>query len=399
MTICIFTAQFFPVAGGVERYSYNLARELVRQGHRAIIVASNTSGMPETEVLDGIPVYRLPCWNLLRGRMPVDKPGRRRRELLKAVAAEKPDGVLVNTRLYTHSLVGARFGARQGVPCLLLDHSTGHFSVGNAVADAVGHVYEHALTALLKRRCAGFYGVSKACCGWLSHFGIRAKGVLYNAVDAEEIARLATAPRVDFRRRCAVPQSAVAVAYVGRLVEEKGVRKLAAAVKAANKNGGKFFLFIAGEGPLFAEFASEQDSCAAVLGRLAFPDVAALLSQSDIFVLPTEYPEGFPTSVLEAAAAGCFCITTTAGGSAEFITSEEYGVILQDNTEEALRRALEDAAARPEKRRAAAGAARVRVGEEFTWEKTALATVAALQQAQAPLCGTKGAKGAFEEKS
>lgn len=40
MTICYFSAQYLPTVGGVERYTWNLARCTVAAGHRAIVVTS-----------------------------------------------------------------------------------------------------------------------------------------------------------------------------------------------------------------------------------------------------------------------------------------------------------------------------------------------------------------------
>ena len=57
-----------------------------------------------------------------------------------------------------------------------------------------------------------------------------------------------------------------------------------------------------------------------------------LLGQAEIYCLPTEYPEGSPTSVLEAAAAGCYVITTNRGGSGELILDKSYGTILENVT-------------------------------------------------------------------
>lgn len=40
-TYCIFAAQYFPHLGGVERYTYNLAKQLIQDGNKVIIVTSN----------------------------------------------------------------------------------------------------------------------------------------------------------------------------------------------------------------------------------------------------------------------------------------------------------------------------------------------------------------------
>lgn len=70
---CIFAAQYFPHLGGVERYTFNLSKKLIEDGNEVVIVTSNVYRLAEYEKVDGIPVYRVPCWNLLDGRYPVLK--------------------------------------------------------------------------------------------------------------------------------------------------------------------------------------------------------------------------------------------------------------------------------------------------------------------------------------
>lgn len=76
MTICYFSAQYLPTVGGVERYTWNLARCTVAAGHRAIVVTSALPNLPEHEIDgDGIEIYRLPVCPVMNGRFPVIKPG------------------------------------------------------------------------------------------------------------------------------------------------------------------------------------------------------------------------------------------------------------------------------------------------------------------------------------
>ena len=49
MTICFFSAQYLPTVGGVERYTFNLARRVVAAGHTALVVTSALPGLPEEE--------------------------------------------------------------------------------------------------------------------------------------------------------------------------------------------------------------------------------------------------------------------------------------------------------------------------------------------------------------
>ena len=82
MTICFFSAQYLPTVGGVERYTFNLARRVVNAGHNAIVVTSALPGLPDTETDEhGIRIIRLPVWPLMNGRFPVLKPGKAFRAL------------------------------------------------------------------------------------------------------------------------------------------------------------------------------------------------------------------------------------------------------------------------------------------------------------------------------
>ena len=60
---CIFAAQYFPHLGGVERYTYNLAKTLMKDGNKVVVVTSNVYNLKHYEKMDEIPIYRMPCWH------------------------------------------------------------------------------------------------------------------------------------------------------------------------------------------------------------------------------------------------------------------------------------------------------------------------------------------------
>ena len=116
MTICYFSAQYLPTVGGVERYTWNLARCTVAAGHRAIVVTSALPNLPEREIDgDGIEIYRLPVWPVMSGRFPIIKPGARFDALTAQIWAQKLDFCVVQTRMYTQSVWAARAAKRRGV--------------------------------------------------------------------------------------------------------------------------------------------------------------------------------------------------------------------------------------------------------------------------------------------
>ena len=160
------------------------------------------------------------------------------------------------------------------------------------------------------------------------------------------------------------------IVYTGRLLKEKGIFKLIEAVEKIESDK-KVCLFLAGDGEEMEAVKVRESERIKPLGRLDFKDIVSLLGQAEIYCLPTEYPEGFPTSVLEAAAAGCYVITTNRGGSGELILDKSYGTILENVTVQNLKQELERALEQKEECRLAAQKAQKRVHELFTWDKTA----------------------------
>ena len=365
---CFFVANYLPNLGGVERYTLNLANKLVSRGNEVTIVTSNVFGLPAQEVIDGTEIIRLPCKNLLNGRFPVYLPCKQSRELLCSLDEKHFDFAVIQTRFYVHSWIGARYAGKRDISRIVIEHGTDHFTVNNPFWDKLGHFYEHWITRRIKHYCTDFYGVSQACCEWLKHFEIEPKGILYNAVDPERIRQAARETDADYRKKFGGEEK-ILVCYSGRLVLEKGILKLTEAIEKLNREGLPAELLVAGDGDLTEQLEQADQQHVHLLGKLDFPHVAALYRDSDIFCLPTDYPEGFPTSVLEAAASGCFVITTPRGGSRELVVSDEYGIILEENTVENLAAAIRKAATDSEYRKRAEANAYERVSELFTWDR------------------------------
>lgn len=335
---CFFSALYVPHMGGVERYTYNLARELIGMGHQVTVVTSNTEQTPGYSCSEeGIEVYALPCFSLLNGRLPIPKKNGAYRDLFQKLALEKYDAVIINTRFYFHSLIGAKFARKHGIPSIVIEHGSAHLKMGAKPLDLLCGWYEHGITALLKRYCTDFYGVSDAACRWLSHFGISAKGILYNAVPEAEIDAILKANNTSFRQQYNVPQDAPVFAFIGRLVTEKGAKSAVDGfLRACAKTEQKPYLFVAGDGPLAQMFAKRQADSVIYLGRLPFQEVVALQKETDFFCFPSSYPEGFCTSVLEAIVCDSVVVATDVPGVSPIISDGESGILLKENSAESV---------------------------------------------------------------
>ena len=364
---CIFAAQYFPHLGGVERYTYNLAKKLIEAGDEVTVVTSNGQRIASYEKMEGITVYRMPCINLLDGRYPVLKFNGDFRKIHHILREKNFDFVIVNTRFYIHSLYGQWFAWSKKIPVITIDHGSSHLSVNNKMWDAIGGVYEHMITKVGQLFCKDYYGVSKACVEWLWHFHIKAKGVLYNSVDLEEIERLLTAGERTYRSRFQIPEDATVITFTGRLLPEKGIPQLLDAMDILAKENPNLYLWVAGDGDLEELVNARQNEHVIPLGRLPFEEIITMLSESDIFCLPS-FSEGFSTSILEAIACRCYVVTTKRGGAKETFPTDDYGMVIEDNETTRLTDALRRAVSMGEARDAAVELSYERLKAHYTWD-------------------------------
>lgn len=100
--------------------------------------------------------------------------------------------------------------------------------------------------------------------------------------------------------------------FLGRLLKEKGVMDIVAAIDLINKSFGdkEFIVNIVGDGPELEKLRTFNVANLRVLGRKSGQQLHNLLSEANVLLLPSYYPEGFPLVFLEAASHGLAPIVT-----------------------------------------------------------------------------------------
>ena len=159
------------------------------------------------------------------------------------------------------------------------------------------------------------------------------------------VAIRALRPDTDARQRIraalGVPEEAVVVLAVSRLVWHKGYPELAAAMRAVPGA----MLWVVGE-----RLASDRGPDMAALLRGAGlgarlrllgyrDDVPDLMAAADIFALPSRF-EGLPMSVIEAMLTGLPVVATNVRGPAEQVVPEATGLLVPAGDSSALAAAL-----------------------------------------------------------
>ena len=125
--------------------------------------------------------------------------------------------------------------------------------------------------------------------------------------------------------------------FLGRLVPEKGVRTLLAALSRAD--GGVTCRF-AGTGPLEGEVRAAAGEGVVPLGQLDRRSVLRELRGARALVLPSVWYEGFPVVLVEAYASGVPVIASRIGSLAELVSDGETGLLVEPGSASDLARAL-----------------------------------------------------------
>lgn len=367
-SFCLFCANYLPNLGGVEKYVFNLSKQLIDLGHDVTVVTSNVFNLPEYEIDEnGIEIFRMPCHNVMKGRYPILKKNADFQKLDRKLSEKHFDLVVINARFYIHSLYGASFAKKNNIKCITIEHGSTHLSVDNKVLDFIVAHVEHFVTLLLKRNCKDYYAVSKAAGKWSKHFGITSKGTLYNAIDLDAVENAQQAAVCDYRKEYNIKDTDTVITFTGRLLKIKGVYELLGAFEGLGRDD--VYLFFAGDGPELEQLKNRAKDRVIFLGQIDFDHVISLLDASDIYCLPS-VSEGMSTSVLEAAATNTFVITTYNGGAREMIISDEYGIITKGNSADETLAAIQKALDK-EYRADATAKCYGQLIEHFTWKNTA----------------------------
>lgn len=385
MTICFFSAQYLPTVGGVERYTYNLARRVVERGHRAVVVTSSLPGLPQRETGEqGIEIVRLPAFGLMQGRFPLLRPDRSFRELARSLWMEiQPDVIVANNLFYALSIYAAFEAKKRNIPALLINHGTQYLMTGNPLLVLLGRWYEKIAARMIKKWIHCFCAVSGTGADWLQEaFSIKADGLIYNAVEPQELQKTAAQGEADWRARLGIPAGAPLIGFSGRVIPEKGAEELCEAVRLIRREIPDAVAVLAGDGSLLEKLRAENLPGVYFAGQVSYPDSLSLICQSDIFCLPTR-SEGFASTVLEAAALGTPVVTTPTGGSVELILDDSYGRLIPDRQPQTIAQACAACLLDAEWRATAAGKAYARLCGNFVWDRSTDALLEKIRE----ICG------------
>ena len=296
LRICLFSHNFFPRVGGLEQAGLSLATAWAAEGHAVTVVTviapPDGQSAAEYDRQFPFPVVRLERATT-RGRAgwAAWGPILRRADVLVSngmsmtyYTAWRRHGVPV---VYLHQLfLGVDPWDLPGPPSVQLRRWGRLVARRWVLRRAAGNVF---ISRFIRRRVGVTNGV-----------------VIYNPVDPQFAPTPDAPPAGD-------------VGFFGRMVEEKGVGHLLAAVRACRDRGHRFTLDLYGEGPYLGQFQALAVELGLGPDQVRWHGFArgrplvAAMNAAGVVVVPSVWEEPMGIVAVEAMACGR-CVVGSAGG-------------------------------------------------------------------------------------
>jgi glycosyltransferase involved in cell wall biosynthesis len=338
MKIVMIIGQYHPVTGGAEKECQKLSGRLLQEGMAVTVLTQSSPGLPDYEVIDGIPVHRkIKGWHLYEYTYMLSV-------------------LWFLVKHIRHYDIIQCFGLYLFIPPVALIK---YLLKKRAVARIEGPGASGDFHRIRKLKCGQLIlksaqrldriiSISRDISQEIEENGFARQSVVSipNGVDVDHFRPGVDAPRGQVRTIC----------FVGRLAEEKGVRYLIEAIKGVKKERDGIKLVIVGDGPIRGDLEELSRQLGLMDDTVFVGQTDSVLSYyraADLFVLPS-LSEGLPLSLLEALSCGLPAIATAVGGSREIVDPHDeagaipvsqyyigpHGILVKPKDVEGLARAL-----------------------------------------------------------
>lgn len=254
MNILMLSDVYFPRVNGVSTSIRSFARNLVRKGHRVVLVApdygdAEAQQARDHEFGDAFEVRRLPASTLFFD--PEDRLITRRalREALAELSTTRWDVIHVHTPFRAHRL-GVRLGRALGMPVIETYHTYFEEYVAHYLPWLPGGVLKLAARMLSRRLCHEVDHLivpTAEMVAVLDRYDVRTPStVLPTGIDLDEFTG---GDGMRFREAHGIAADQPVVTTVSRLAIEKNIPFLIEAVQRLLPDFPKLVFVIAGEGP------------------------------------------------------------------------------------------------------------------------------------------------------
>ncbi|MCA1652865.1 MAG: glycosyltransferase family 1 protein [Sphingomonadales bacterium] len=332
LRIALFSGNYNYVRDGANQALNRLVGYLLKQGHavRVYSPTTDTPAFPPTGDLVSLPAFSIPRRE--EYRFPTGLPARVRRDL----AAFDPDIIHISS---------PDIAARKAVRWARVRDKAVIASVHTRFETYLSYyrlqMFEPGLRALMRRlylKCDALLAPAESTAAVLRAQRMNRTIFLWSrGVDREQF----NPGRRDlaWRRAHGIDDDDVAVAFLGRLVLEKGLDVFSDAVDELARRGVRHKVLVIGDGPARNWFAERLPE-ALFTGQQVGPDLARALASADIFLNPS-VTEAFGNVTLEAMACALPVVAASATGATNLVRDGETGKLAEPGEIDQFADALE----------------------------------------------------------
>ena len=169
-----------------------------------------------------------------------------------------------------------------------------------------------------------------------------------------------------WRRANGIPAKAMVIAFLGRIVMEKGLEEFANAIDGLNDRKVAHKVLVIGDGPARTWFEDRLPG-AVFTGQLVNAELAQALASADVLLNPS-ITEAFGNVTLEAMACGLPVVAAIATGATNLVRDGETGMLVQPGDTDGYADAL-TAYARDPALRARHGEAGLAFAKTMDWDQ------------------------------
>ena len=405
MKILMLTWEYPPrIVGGIARVVHDLSKRLIKDGHEVTVVTYRDSAdVPEYENDKGVNVYRVDNY-MIHPNNFIDWILQLNFNLVsKATEIINKEGGFDVIHAHDWLVANAAKALKNayGIPVVATIHATEagrnsgiHDDTQRYINDTEWMLTYEASEVIvnsnyMKNELQRLFGLP------YEKINVIPNGInLSNFIGIER--------DYDFRRQYAMDNEKI-ILYVGRLVYEKGIQHLIAAMPKVLSNYHDAKLIIAGRGGMMDELRQEANNLGLndkiyFTGYLDSKQVQKMYKCADVAVFPSTY-EPFGIVALEAMLAGVPTVVSDVGGLDEIVTHGVDGMKAYAGNANSIADSITALLYGHQLATNVAKKAKQKVKEQFNWEKIAQDTHFTYEKAVCQTMAERQARQMLQEKA
>ena len=394
MKILMLTWEYPPrVVGGIARVVHDLSHRLIKDGHEVTVVTYKEGNVEDFEDDNGVKVYRVNNY-MINPNNFIDWIMQLNFNLIskatELISKEGPfDVIHAHDWLVAYAAKTLKDSFK--IPIIATIHATEsgrnsgiHDEVQRYINDTEWMLTYEATEVIvnsnyMKNELQRLFGLP------YEKINVVPNGVnlnLYNGVERD----------YDFRRQYAADNEKI-ILYVGRLVYEKGIQNLIAAMPKVLNGYHDSKLIIAGKGGMIDELRDEVrrlgiENKVYFTGYLKLNQVTKMYKCADVAVFPSTY-EPFGVVALEGMLSGTPVVVSDVGGLNEIVQHRENGMKSYAGNPNSISDSILELLYNPGLCAEVSRAAKAKVKAQYNWTKIAQDTHFIYQKA---ICQTMAEK-------